>query len=105
MLGLKRIGHIINVVEKERLLMFTTIEEARQAYITSFTEFTKWLEGFKRLATENSKKFSPMEHLDKGDWERYNNWGAQLVGMEKALGFTQDEVTEIELQIGFRTKR
>jgi hypothetical protein len=85
--------------------MFATITKAYDTYVSEFTAFTKWLKTFSEIAEKNGKKFSPMEHLDKGDWEKYNNWGVQLVGMETALGLTSEEVARVELQIGFRNKR
>ena len=85
--------------------MFATMQEARQVYINHFTEYIKWLDEFKRIAKENGKKFNPMEHLSRSDWEKYNNWGIKLVGMEQALGMTPTEVQEVETKLGWKAKR
>jgi hypothetical protein len=83
--------------------MFATIQEAKQAYVDSFTKFVAWRNELKEAFKSADRKFDLLD-LGKGDWEKYKTWGTQLVGMEKTLGLTPEEVLEIELKLGFRTK-
>lgn len=85
--------------------MYATIDEARQHYIKNFTDFVMWLYEFEENASAKGIKFIPMEHLDKRNWEKYINRSAQLVGMEKVLGFTELEVKNVVIQLGLDTKK
>lgn len=74
-----------------------TPEQALEKYKSELREYDKWLcEIKKQYRCTKENPLRPMEQLGNGDWDKIQQWGQKIRGMETVLGLSKEEIKKYE---------
>lgn len=83
---------------KKGVKMFATTAQGLEVYKEELKKYVEWTEGRKKLYGRTSH---PMESWKNDDYNKITAWNRELVGMERVLGLSKEEVARIGIECGF----